>query len=118
VGSEFLQAFVPNNRTFDSLDIVANLAGSLLALSLCTWYHGRMLDRKRRRKLEGYGLMAGGEEGDLELGEGGSSEQELGIVDRTDDDVDETGEAWDDIGGSEGAESDIGKAVPKATDSQ
>lgn len=116
MGSEFLQALVPNGRAFDSLDIVANLTGSLLALCLCTWYHGRMLDRKRRRKLEGYGLMAGGEEGDLELGEGGSSEQELGISDRVNNDDDETGEAWDEIGGSEGAESDIGKALAKAAD--
>ena len=73
-----------------------------------------MLERKRRRKLEGYGLMAGAEDGDLELGEGGSSEQELGIEDRVDDE--ETGEAWDEIGGSEGGEGDIGKSATIATD--
>ena len=63
--------------------------------------------------------MAGGEEGDLELGEGEGSGQEIGITERTDDDDDddETGEAWDEIGGSEGAESDAGKATAKAVDS-
>lgn len=64
--------------------------------------------------------MAGGEEGDLELGEGGGSGQEIGITERIDDDDDdddETGEAWDEIGGSEGAESDAGKATAKAVDS-
>lgn len=67
-----------------------------------------MLERKRRRKLEGYGLLGPGEEdGDLELGEGGGSRQEMGVEDRIDDD--ETGEAWDEIGGSEGSEVDGGK---------
>lgn len=32
---------------FDSLDIVANLSGSGLALVTCAWYHRRMLERKR-----------------------------------------------------------------------
>ena len=58
--------------------------------------------------------MAGAEEGDLELGEGGSSGQELGIEDRVDDD--ETGEAWDEIGGSESGEVDIGKPAPTTAD--
>jgi len=115
VGSEFLQALLPNDRLFDSLDIVANIAGSLLALSLCTWYHGRMLERKRRRKLEGYGLMAGNEE-DLELGEGGGSEQEIGVVDRGEDD--ETGEAWDDIGGTENGDGDISKATAQPAEAE
>ena len=75
-----------------------------------------MLERKRKRKLEGYGLMAGEEEGDLELGEGGSSGQEIGITERTNDDDDETGEAWDEIGGSEGVESDTGKTTMKIVD--
>ncbi|MCJ1477100.1 hypothetical protein MMC13_005771 [Lambiella insularis] len=110
VGSEFLQAIVPNGRIFDPLDIAANLIGSSLALALCTWYHGRMLERKRRRKLEGYGLLGPGEgDEDLELGEGGGSRQEIGVEDRIEDD-DETGEAWDEIGGSEGGDVDAGKA--------
>jgi hypothetical protein len=38
------------NRAFDPLNIVANLAGSGTALALCTWYHRRMLERKRLAK--------------------------------------------------------------------
>ncbi|MCJ1382394.1 hypothetical protein MMC17_005507 [Xylographa soralifera] len=117
VGSEFLQAALPNGRLFDPLDIAANLVGSMIALAICSWYHGRMLERKRRRKLEGYGLLGpGGEIGDLELGEGGSSGQEsgqeIGVEDNRPKDVDdETGEAWDEIGGSEGGDADAGKAT-------
>ena len=67
LGSEVLQAFLPNGRQFDPLDIAANIVGSLLALGLCTIYHKRMLDRKRRAR--GYGVVTqDGEEGDLELG--------------------------------------------------
>ena len=84
----------------------------MIALALCSWYHGRMLERKRKRKLEGYGLLGHGEDiEDLELGEGGGSGQEIGVEDsRPEGDDDETGEAWDEIGGSEGGEADPGKA--------
>lgn len=73
VGSEFLQALLPNGRDFDIYDIAANLVGSLAGLGLCSWYHKRMLERKRLRK--GYqpvdGVDDDGEgEGDVELGEG------------------------------------------------
>ncbi|KAI9885229.1 MAG: Transcriptional activator spt7 [Watsoniomyces obsoletus] len=47
IGSEILQALVPNGRSFDIYDIAANLLGSLTALGLCSWYHKRMLERKR-----------------------------------------------------------------------
>ncbi|KAL2127551.1 hypothetical protein VTI74DRAFT_10557 [Chaetomium olivicolor] len=69
IGSEILQAVLPNGRAFDLFDIVANLVGSLAGLGLCSWYHKRMLERKRLRK---YSAVANGEhdEGDLELGEG------------------------------------------------
>ncbi|KAK3990982.1 hypothetical protein QBC44DRAFT_324557 [Cladorrhinum sp. PSN332] len=71
VGSEFLQGFLPNGRDFDLYDILANLAGSLSGLGLCSWYHKRMLERKRVRR---YTAVPGGEEElleeDLELGEG------------------------------------------------
>ena len=100
VGSEFLQAALPNERRFDPTDIVANLVGTALALSLCGWYHKRMLERKRRRKLQGYGVVEGGEGGgveDVELGEGGGgSGQEMGVV--AAEDEEDSGEAWDDIG--------------------
>ncbi|KAI5855253.1 hypothetical protein BZA05DRAFT_391021 [Tricharina praecox] len=50
VGSEFVQS-VATSREFDPLDIVSNLLGSGLGLLLCTWYHRRMLERKRLTKL-------------------------------------------------------------------
>ncbi|KAL9130922.1 MAG: hypothetical protein Q9217_001025 [Psora testacea] len=71
IGSEGLQGLV-TNRQFDPLCIAANIVGSLSALGLCTVYHKRMLDRRRRAK--GYGAVP--QEGeDLEL-EG----QETGVV--------------------------------------
>lgn len=85
VGSEFLQGFLPNGRIFDFYDIVANIVGSLGALGLCSWYHKRMLERKRLRKT--YTAVPGveGEDddvvGDIELGEGVVGAQESGVVD-------------------------------------
>ncbi|MCJ1421249.1 hypothetical protein MMC32_007611 [Xylographa parallela] len=113
VGSEFLQAALPNGRLPDPLDVAANLVGSMIALASCSWYHGRMLERKRRRKLEGYGLLGPGEEiGDLELGEGGGNGQEIEVGNnRPEGEDDETGEAWDEIGGSEGGDADAGRAT-------
>jgi len=72
VGSEFVQAVIPNGREFDLFDIVENIVGSLVALGGCSWYHMRMLERKRVRR--GYGLVSGGgvdggEDLDVELGE-------------------------------------------------
>ncbi len=74
LGSEALQAILLKDHLFDPFDILANIAGSLLALGLCTMYHKRMLDRRRRAK--GYGLVPqNGEDGDLEM-----ASQELSIV--------------------------------------
>ncbi|KAI1842374.1 hypothetical protein JX266_011415 [Neoarthrinium moseri] len=67
VGSEFVQGWLPNGREFDLYDIVANVAGSLGALGLCSWYHKRMLERKRGRRT--YDAVPGEDEADLELGE-------------------------------------------------
>ena len=106
VASEFLQAALPNGRQFDPIDIVANVVGTTLALTLCGWYHRRMLERRRQRKLQGYGVVPGGEAGeDVELAEGGGSGQEMGVTAEDDD----TGEAWDDIGGIEEPEEDSAK---------
>jgi VanZ family protein len=77
VGSEFLQGFLPNGREFDFYDIVANVIGSFAGLGLCSWYHKRMLERKRQRK--GYDAVAGEDEeelADLEAGEGPSGQEE------------------------------------------
>ena len=98
MGSEVLQHLLPNGRSWDYVDVIANLMGELLALALCSWYHKRMLERKRQRKLQGYGLVHGEDE-DVELGESSHSGQELGVVREEDDD--ENGEAWDEIGGSD-----------------
>ncbi|KAI3319013.1 hypothetical protein HD806DRAFT_299935 [Xylariaceae sp. AK1471] len=78
VGSEFLQHFLPNGREFDLYDILANVVGSVAALALCSWYHQRMLERKRQRR---YSAVAGDEPGDIELGIGGGLDgQEEGIL--------------------------------------
>jgi VanZ family protein len=68
VGSEFLQSFLPNDRDFDIWDIVANVVGSLAGIGLCSWYHKRMLERRRQRKT--YNAVPGEDTGDVELGEG------------------------------------------------
>lgn len=81
VGSEFLQGFLPNGREFDFYDIVANVVGSLAALGICSWYHKRMLERKRQRK--SYTVVPnndGEEEVDIELGEGIVGAQETGVT--------------------------------------
>ena len=75
IGSEFVQAFLPNGRDFDPYDILANVVGSALALSLCMWYHKRMLERKRKNKH--YDIVPG-EEGDLDDDEGRERDVELG----------------------------------------
>jgi VanZ family protein len=78
VGSEFLQNFLPNGRNFDLYDILANVAGSLAALAICSWYHQRMLERKRQRR---YSAVPGDEPDDMELGlSDGLGSQEEGIL--------------------------------------
>lgn len=92
IGSEFLQWFLPNGREFDVYDIVANIAGSLAAIGLSTWYHMRMLERKRLAKH--YQVVPGEE--DLELGEGVGA-QDSGAVTATAaaPTLDEEVENWD-----------------------
>ncbi|KAI4271030.1 MAG: hypothetical protein L6R38_006949 [Xanthoria sp. 2 TBL-2021] len=78
LGSEALQIVLPNGRPFDPINVAANILGSLSALALCSLYHKRMLDRRRRRK--GYGMVPQDAEAqDLELGPSGA--QETGVVD-------------------------------------
>lgn len=70
VGSEVVQGLLPNDRSFDYLDVLANVVGSLVALGLATWYHRRSAERRRRAK---YSVLEGSipeDDGDLELGEG------------------------------------------------
>ncbi|KAH9819886.1 VanZ domain-containing protein [Teratosphaeria destructans] len=89
IGSELVKAFLPYGRDFDPFDVLANVVGSALALGLSSWYHKRMLERKRKNKH--YDIVPGGEGGedelgrDVELGEAAGehslSEQETGKVD-------------------------------------
>ncbi|KAI0848741.1 hypothetical protein F5Y00DRAFT_262211 [Daldinia vernicosa] len=74
VGSEFLQGFLPNGREFDPYDIVANIVGSLAGLGLCSWYHLRMLERKRSRRQ--YNAVPGEDPTDLELSEDIEAQEE------------------------------------------
>jgi hypothetical protein len=113
--SELVQELLPNGREFDPIDIIANLIGSFLALTLCAWYHKRMLERRRRRKIEGYGLVAGVEGDDVELGEGTREGQEIGLVAEEDDDG---GEAWDDIDGAQPATEGDMPVVEPSRDSE
>lgn len=88
IGSEIVQALLPNGRDFDPFDILANVVGSALALLLSNWYHKRMLERRRKNKH--YDIVPGEEPGedeerDVELGETGGrngvlGEQETGSV--------------------------------------
>ncbi|KAI9804132.1 MAG: hypothetical protein M1825_001534 [Sarcosagium campestre] len=91
VGSEFVQALIPNGRKFDPYDIAANFLGSLSALGLCSWYHKRMLERKRAAKH--YQVVPGSDDNDhdVELGEGISA-QESGVTPSLEQEVDN----WDD----------------------
>jgi hypothetical protein len=98
IGSEFLQGFLPNGRTFDFYDIVANVVGSLAALGLSSWYHLRMLERKRLAK--NYQVVPGEDDADLELGEGvGIGAQESGTttvgVPATQPTLDQEVDNWD-----------------------
>lgn len=75
-----------------------------------------MLERKRKKKLEGYGIVGGGDgTEDLELGEGGGAEQEIGVVGPGErDEEDEGGEAWDEIGGDGSVDGEVGKLTPSS----
>jgi len=124
VGSEILQGFLPNGRDFDFYDIIANVVGSLAAVGLSSWYHMRMLERKRLAK--NYQVVPGDEEQDLELGEGVGA-QESGVtapvatgptlaeeVDNWDENIED---AWDDdehATGTESVEGD-GPKTPSAS---
>ena len=71
LGSELIQGLLPNGRSFDPWDVLANIVGSLAALGLASAYHRRSAERRRRAKYSA--LNRDGMEGaeDLELGEGG-----------------------------------------------
>lgn len=65
--------------------------GSLAGIALCSWYHLRMLERKRLAKT--YHVVPGDEDQDLELGEGvGAQENGVTAASRT---LDEEVDNWD-----------------------
>ncbi|RDW67991.1 hypothetical protein BP5796_07232 [Coleophoma crateriformis] len=93
VGSEILQGVLPNDRVFDVYDIVANVVGSLSSVALSSWYHLRMLERKRLAKT--YQVVPD-EEQDLELGEGvGAQESGIARVEPRAETLDEEVDNWD-----------------------
>ncbi|KAF1810632.1 hypothetical protein P152DRAFT_439599 [Eremomyces bilateralis CBS 781.70] len=116
IGSEFIQAALPNGRTFDLYDIVANILGSGLAIALSTWYHLRMLERKRQAK--GY-QPAPGEEEDLELGErvGSPAAPRAPTLEEEVDNWDENAEDWEEdehvTGETLAGAADEGGALPQ-----
>ncbi|KAM5441317.1 hypothetical protein MferCBS31731_003746 [Microsporum ferrugineum] len=114
IGSEIAQFLIPNGRSFDPLNVLANVVGSLGAIGLCTWYHKRMLERRRKAR---FGALMGNTENDVELGlANGTGEQETGVtnVQSLEDEVDNWDENaednWDDA-------EDIGDSGLTASDS-
>jgi hypothetical protein len=92
--------FTQNGREFDPYDILANVVGSLLALLACSWYHKRMLER--RRAARNY-QMVPGEDEDIELGDS-TTDQETDVMSSSEppniteelDNWDENADDWDD----------------------
>ncbi|KAI9666709.1 MAG: hypothetical protein M1821_004645 [Bathelium mastoideum] len=111
-----------NGREFDLYDIIANVIGSLVAVGLSTWYHKRMLERKRQAK---YDAVPGdeGAEADLELGEG-IGPQETGVAEDTsaaaaaDENWDNDADNWEEeeqTTGTESAAEGDGKITPSTS---
>ncbi|KAL3475024.1 hypothetical protein BJX99DRAFT_230396 [Aspergillus californicus] len=107
VGSEILQGIIHNGRSFDPFDLLANIVGSLGAVGLCSWYHRRMLERRRKSR---FGSMSEGGEDDVELGmghghrDGDLGPQESGVtnLEREVDNWDENAvDNWDDEDGND-----------------
>lgn len=102
IGSEIVQGLLPNDRLFDPFDILANVVGSVGAISICGWYHRRMLERRRQARFGALSDDIGGEphEDDIELGLSGSqntrlhgdtSPQETGVITNLEREIDN----WD-----------------------
>lgn len=109
IGSEIVQHFLENGRLFDIFDIIANVVGSLGAVGLCSWYHRRMLERRRKARFGT--LVDGAGTDDVELGvhpSSGLGPQESGTttleqeVDNWDENAVDNWDEADDIGGASG----------------
>ena len=128
IGSEILQALLPNDRSFDPFDVLANVVGSLVAVGLCTWYHKRMLDRRRKAR---FGALLDGAGEDVELGlnsaegEGEPIPQESGVtatrsLEQEVDNWDENAvDNWDEEGDEDqtgtSGDGDVQKTPPSST---
>lgn len=108
---------LPNGRDFDLFDIVANVTGSLAGLGLCTWYHQRMLARRRAQRQ--YNAVPGDGDGDLELGEGhesgvvsgGDAEPPRTLEEEVDNWDENAMDDWDDEEGADTPAKEDGKGV-------
>ncbi|KAF1352197.1 hypothetical protein BDV97DRAFT_348944 [Delphinella strobiligena] len=127
VGSEVVQGILPNGREFDPYDILANVLGSGVALAACSWYHKRMLER--RRAARNYHIIPGdGDEHDhdVELGETGlhHEEQESGVIPAAIqpnvteelDNWDENAEDWDEEEANDSVEGEGQKTPASSTE--
>ncbi|GAB7351355.1 hypothetical protein MBLNU459_g2038t1 [Dothideomycetes sp. NU459] len=126
IGSEVVQGILPNGRQFDPYDILANVVGSGLALLACSWYHKRMLER--RRAARNYSAVPGDDfdqDRDVELGESlGGHPQETGVIAATEptnvadelDNWDENAEDWDEDEPTTGESADgEGQKTPESS---
>ena len=115
-----------NGRDFDPYDILANVVGSLIALFACSWYHKRMLER--RRAARNYHIVPG-EEQDVELGDASVSntQQETGVLHSAEttnvtqelDNWDENAEDWEeDEPRTESAATEAPSTAPEVGDSK
>lgn len=93
IGSEVIQHLLPNGRKFDIYDVVANIVGSLAAIALSSWYHIRMLERKRQAKQ--YQVVPTDEDVDLELGEGVGAQTNGVEITKPARSLDEEVDNWD-----------------------
>ncbi|KAA8646213.1 hypothetical protein EYZ11_001515 [Aspergillus tanneri] len=110
IGSEIVQGLLPNGRSFDPFDLLANIVGSVGAVGLCSWYHRRMLERRRKAR---FGTLGDGAVDDIELGVGsghhedneeglGPQESGVTVLEQEVDNWDENAvDNWDTEDGSE-----------------
>ncbi|KAL3453784.1 hypothetical protein BJX65DRAFT_301601 [Aspergillus insuetus] len=93
VGSEILQSIIPNGRSFDPFDILANIVGSAGAVGLCSWYHRRMLERRRKARFGS--LSEGGDDVELGLAPGHREDDGLGAQESGVMDLEQEVDNWD-----------------------
>ncbi|KAL4885124.1 hypothetical protein BJY04DRAFT_181497 [Aspergillus karnatakaensis] len=93
VGSEILQGILPNGRSFDPFDLLANIVGSLGAVGLCSWYHRRMLERRRKNRFGSLG--ENGDDVELGMSPGHHDDEGLGAQESAVMDLEQEVDNWD-----------------------